>query len=89
MRYLLTLPQRFVKVGCLAVASELFGLQGVALQFTETAGRVSELVSRVPQAQTMDDWMAHPSGPESTAAIFTRRGLQAFAGEAALPGCTL
>ena len=61
MRYLLTLPQRFVKVDCLAVASELFGLQGVALQFTETAGRVSELVSRVPQAQTMDDWMAQRS----------------------------
>lgn len=51
--------------------------------------RLSELVSRVPQAQTMDDWMAHPTGPESTAAIFTRRGLQAFAGEAALPGCAM
>ena len=71
------------------MASELFGLQGVGLQLTETAGRVSELVSKVPHAQAMDDWMAHPNGPESTAAIFARRGLQAFAGETALPGCTL
>lgn len=71
------------------MASELVGLQGVALQFTETAGRVSELVSRVPRARAMDDCMAHPNGLESTAAIFARRGLQAFAGKAALPGWTL
>ena len=47
--------RRFAKQGYLAVAPELFIRQGDAASYTEIAKLVSEVVSKVPDAQVMGD----------------------------------
>ena len=47
--------RRFAKQGYLAIAPELFVRQGDAKAYTDTGLLVSELISRVPDAQVLND----------------------------------
>ena len=53
--YIADTARRFAKAGYLAIAPELFARQGDPLQFSETARLMSEVVSKVPDAQVMAD----------------------------------
>jgi carboxymethylenebutenolidase len=59
--------RRFAKVGFLAVAPELYARQGDASKYTDIPKLVSELVSKVHDAQVMDDL-------DSTAAWAAKNG---------------
>ena len=53
--YIADTVRRFAKAGYLAIAPEMFARQGDPRQYTETARLMSEVVSKVPDAQAMDD----------------------------------
>ena len=53
--YIADTARRFAKAGYLAIAPDLYARQGDARKYTETAKLMSELVSRVPDAQVMSD----------------------------------
>ena len=53
--YIADTARRFAKAGYLAIAPEMFARQGDPRQFTETARLMSEVVSKVPDAQVMAD----------------------------------
>ncbi|KOF53847.1 MULTISPECIES: dienelactone hydrolase family protein [unclassified Achromobacter] len=53
--YIEDICRRFAHLGYLAIAPELFVRQGDASQYTETARLISEVVSKVPDAQVMSD----------------------------------
>ncbi len=53
--YIADTARRFAKAGYLAIAPDLFARQGDARKYTETARLMSELVSKVPDAQVMSD----------------------------------
>ena len=53
--YIADTARRFAKAGYLAIAPELFTRQGDPRQFPETARLMSEVVSKVPDAQVMAD----------------------------------
>ena len=53
--YIADTARRFAKAGYLAIAPELFARQGDPLQFSEIARLMSEVVSKVPDAQVMAD----------------------------------
>jgi carboxymethylenebutenolidase len=59
--------RRFAKAGFLAVAPELYARQGDPAKYTEIPKLISELVSKVPDAQVMDDL-------DSTAAWAAKNG---------------
>jgi carboxymethylenebutenolidase len=53
--YIADTCRRFAKAGYLAIAPDLFARQGDAASYTEVAKLMSELVSKVPDQQVMDD----------------------------------
>ncbi|MDA8444053.1 MULTISPECIES: dienelactone hydrolase family protein [Comamonadaceae] len=53
--YIADTCRRFAKAGYLAIAPELYARQGDPLQYTEAAKLMSELVSKVPDAQVLAD----------------------------------
>ena len=53
--YIADTCRRFAKLGYLAIAPELYARQGDARSFTELPRLMSELVSKVPDAQVMAD----------------------------------
>lgn len=53
--YIADITRRFAKAGYLAIAPELYARQGNPLQYTEAAKLMSEIVSKVPDAQVMAD----------------------------------
>ena len=53
--YIADTARRFAKAGYLAIAPELFARQGDPRQFPEIARLMSEVVSKVPDAQVMAD----------------------------------
>ena len=53
--YIADTARRFAKAGYLAIAPELFARQGDPRQFSEIARLMSEVVSKVPDAQVMAD----------------------------------
>lgn len=53
--YIADTARRFAKAGYLAIAPEMFARQGDPRQYTETARLMSEVVSKVPDAQAMSD----------------------------------
>ena len=59
--------RRFAKAGFLAVAPELYARQGDPAKYTDIPKLISELVSKVPDAQVMDDL-------DSTAAWAAKNG---------------
>jgi carboxymethylenebutenolidase len=59
--------RRFAKAGFLAVAPELYARQGDPAKYTDISKLISELVSKVPDAQVMDDL-------DSTAAWAAKNG---------------
>ena len=67
--------RRFAQAGYLAIAPELFARQGDASKYTDTKELVAQLVSRVPDAQVMDDldataiWAASNGGDPGKLAV--------------------
>jgi carboxymethylenebutenolidase len=67
--------RRFALAGYLAIAPDLYSRQGDASQYADTARLMSELVSKVPDAQVSGDldaclqWAAHHGGDLSRAGI--------------------
>ena len=67
--------RRFALAGYLAIAPDLYARQGDASQYTDTGRLMSELVSKVPDAQVSGDldaclqWAAHHGGDLSRAGI--------------------
>lgn len=53
--YIADTARRFAKAGYLAIAPELFARQGDPTKYGEVAKLISELVSKVPDAQVMGD----------------------------------
>ena len=53
--YIADTARRFARAGYLAIAPDLFARQGDASSFTDTGRLLSELVSRVPDAQVLGD----------------------------------
>ena len=53
--YIVDTLRRLAKAGYLAIAPELYARQGNPLQYTEAAKLISEIVSKVPDAQVMAD----------------------------------
>jgi carboxymethylenebutenolidase len=53
--YIADVCRRLAQLGYLAIAPDLYGRQGDASQYTEVSKLMSELVSRVPDAQVMHD----------------------------------
>ncbi|MDB5932412.1 MAG: carboxymethylenebutenolidase [Polaromonas sp.] len=53
--YIADTARRFAKAGYLAIAPELYARQGDPRQYPETAKLMSEVVSKVPDAQVMAD----------------------------------
>ena len=53
--YIADVCRRFARAGYLAIAPELYARQGDPAQYTEIAKLMSELVSKVPDAQVMAD----------------------------------
>jgi carboxymethylenebutenolidase len=53
--YIADTARRLAKAGYLAIAPELYARQGDPLQYTEAARLMSEIVSKVPDAQVMAD----------------------------------
>ncbi len=53
--YIADTARRFARAGYLAIAPDLFARQGDASTFTDTGRLLSELVSRVPDAQVLAD----------------------------------
>ena len=53
--YIADTARRFAKAGYLAIAPDLYARQGDVRKYTETAKLMSELVSKVPDAQVMSD----------------------------------
>src|SRR5262250_857537 len=67
--------RRFAKAGFLAVAPELYARQGDPSKYTEIPKLISEIVSKVPDAQVMDDlgataaWAAKNGGDASKVGV--------------------
>jgi len=53
--YIADVCRRFARAGYLAVAPELYARQGDPAQYTDISQLLSQLVSKVPDAQVMDD----------------------------------
>lgn len=73
--YIADTCRRFAKEGYMAIAPELFARQGDPSQYAEVAKLMSELVSKVPDAQVMKDldgtlaWAKTQGGDVSRAAV--------------------
>ena len=55
--YIADTVRRFAKAGHLAIAPELYARQGDPSQYGEIAKLQAEIVSKVPDAQVMADWV--------------------------------
>lgn len=73
--YIADVCRRFAQAGYLAIAPELYARQGDAAAYTDIGQLLSELVSKVPDEQVMDDldgalqWAADNGGDISRAGV--------------------
>ncbi|MCW7539140.1 dienelactone hydrolase family protein [Aquabacterium sp. A7-Y] len=70
--------RRFAKLGYLAIAPELFVRQGDAKGYTETAKLIAEVISKVPDAQVMQDLDATVAWAAAHGGDTSRLGLTGF-----------
>ncbi len=70
--------RRFAKLGCLAIAPELFVRQGDAKAVSEMARLISEIVSKVPDAQVMADLDATVAWAKSQGGDTSKLGITGF-----------
>lgn len=70
--------RRFAKLGYLAIAPELFIRQGDAKAYTDISKLISEVVSKVPDAQVMDDLDATVAWAKANGGDTSRLGVVGF-----------
>ena len=70
--------RRFAKLGYLAIAPELFVRQGDAKSYTEIAKLMSEVISKVPDAQVMNDLDATVAWAKGAGGDVDRLGVTGF-----------
>ena len=70
--------RRFAKLGYLAIAPELFVRQGDAQSYGEISKLVSEVISKVPDAQVMGDLDASVAWAQANGGDTTRLGITGF-----------
>ena len=70
--------RRFAKLGYLAIAPELFVRQGDAQSYGEVSKLVSEVISKVPDAQVMGDLDASVAWAQANGGDATRLGITGF-----------
>lgn len=85
--YIADVVRRLAKLGCVAIAPELFVRQGDAGAYGEIAKLMSEVIAKVPDAQVMGDLDAAVAWAQGQGADTTHLGM-ATAGAGASPGCT-
>ena len=76
--YIADVARRFAKQGYLAIAPELFVRQGDVQSFGEVAKLVSEVVSKVPDAQVMGDLDAAVAWAKANGGDTSRLGITGF-----------
>jgi carboxymethylenebutenolidase len=76
--YIADTARRFAKAGYFAVAPELFGRQGDPTEFGEIARLISEVISKVPDAQVMSDLDATVAWAGSQGADAGKVGITGF-----------
>ena len=70
--------RRFAKLGCLAIAPELFVRQGDAQSYGEVSKLVSEVINKVPDAQVMADLDAAVAWAQANGGDTARLGVTGF-----------
>ena len=70
--------RRLAKAGYLAIAPELYARQGDASKYTEIATLISEVVSKVPDAQVMSDLDASVAWAAKNGGDTKRLGITGF-----------
>jgi carboxymethylenebutenolidase len=70
--------RRLAKAGYLAIAPELYARQGDASKYTEISALISEVVSKVPDAQVMDDLDASVAWAGKNGGDVKRLGITGF-----------
>ena len=70
--------RRFAKLGCLAIAPDLFVRQGDAKSVTDMARLISEIVSKVPDAQVMADLDATVAWARAQGGDTSKLGITGF-----------
>jgi carboxymethylenebutenolidase len=70
--------RRFAKLGCLAIAPELFVRQGDAQSYGEIAKLIAEVVNKVPDAQVMGDLDASVAWAKANGGDTARLGITGF-----------
>ena len=76
--YIADVARRFAKLGCLAIAPELFVRQGDAQSYGEVSKLVSEVISKVPDAQVMADLDAAVAWAQANGGDTARLGITGF-----------
>jgi carboxymethylenebutenolidase len=72
------IARRFAKLGYLAIAPELFVRQGDAQSFGEVAKLMSEVISKVPDAQVMGDLDASVAWAKANGGDTSKLGITGF-----------
>ena len=76
--YIADVARRFAKLGCFAVAPELFVRQGDAGAYGEVAKLLAEVVNKVPDAQVMGDLDATVAWARTQGADAAKLGITGF-----------
>ena len=76
--YIADVARRFAKLGCFAVAPELFVRQGDAGAYGEVAKLLAEVVNKVPDAQVMGDLDATVAWARTQGADTAKLGITGF-----------
>jgi carboxymethylenebutenolidase len=76
--YIADVARRFAKAGYLAIAPELFVRQGDAQSYGEIGKLLSEVVSKVPDAQVMGDLDASVAWARANGGDTARLGITGF-----------
>jgi carboxymethylenebutenolidase len=76
--YIADVVRRLAKLGCMAIAPELFVRQGDAGAYGEIAKLMSEVIAKVPDAQVMGDLDAAVAWARGQGADTTRLGITGF-----------
>ena len=76
--YIADVCRRFAKAGYLAIAPELYARQGIPASYTDMAQLMSEVVSKVPDAQVMGDLDAAVQWAAANGGDAARVGITGF-----------
>ncbi len=76
--YIKDVCRRFAKLGYLAIAPEMFARQGDPSKFTEISALMSQIVSKVPDAQVMSDLDAAVAWAGKQGGNTSRLGITGF-----------